>query len=140
MAVIGNDEKSVGTIPSRQAAGSRRPSEVVPPPRQTIEVRAVVTIRKKMKEKINERAAEHWDSFIHGIGRGILIQLVSEEVDPGKLCFPSTLLFFSICSRHLVEPPHRRCNRACSRVSASPGLGDYVLSKKSRIRLSNRIS
>ncbi|CAA7405161.1 unnamed protein product [Spirodela intermedia] len=82
VAVIGNDEKSVGTVPSRQTVGSRRQPELASPPRQTIEVRAVVTIRKKMKKNINERVVEHWDSFVHGIGRGILIQLVSEEVDP----------------------------------------------------------
>ncbi|CAA6668318.1 unnamed protein product [Spirodela intermedia] len=63
VAVIGNDEKSVGTVPSRQTVGSRRQPELASPPRQTIEVRAVVTIRKKMKKNINERVVEHWDSF-----------------------------------------------------------------------------
>ncbi|KAF3431082.1 hypothetical protein FNV43_RR25812 [Rhamnella rubrinervis] len=47
-----------------------------------IEVKAVVTIRKKMKEKINEKIEDQWEFFINGIGQGILIQLVSEEVDP----------------------------------------------------------
>lgn len=48
-----------------------------------IDVRAVITIRKKMKEKITEKIEAQWESFIKGIGQGILIQLISEEVDSG---------------------------------------------------------
>ncbi|XP_068332822.1 lipoxygenase 6, chloroplastic-like [Pyrus communis] len=47
-----------------------------------IQVKAVVTIRKKMKEKITEKIEDQWEFFINGIGQGILIQLVSEQVDP----------------------------------------------------------
>ncbi|XP_022776281.1 lipoxygenase 6, chloroplastic isoform X2 [Durio zibethinus] len=46
------------------------------------EVRAVVTIRKKIKEKITEKIENQWELFMNGIGRGILIQLISEEIDP----------------------------------------------------------
>ncbi|KAK6252356.1 hypothetical protein QUC31_014076 [Theobroma cacao] len=46
------------------------------------EVRAVVTIRKKIKEKITEKIENQWELFINGIGQGILIQLISEEIDP----------------------------------------------------------
>ncbi|MQL96402.1 hypothetical protein Taro_029076 [Colocasia esculenta] len=80
-AVISSDDRSVGTVPSQVKLGSAgAPSQAVPEG-QAIEVRAVVTIRKKMKEKLMERIEEQWDSFIHGIGQGILIQLVSDEVD-----------------------------------------------------------
>ncbi|KAF7839774.1 lipoxygenase 6, chloroplastic [Senna tora] len=48
-----------------------------------IEVRAVVTIRKKMKEKITEKLEEQWEYFVNGFGQGIQIQLISEEIDPG---------------------------------------------------------
>lgn len=48
-----------------------------------IDVRAVITIRKKMKEKLSEKMEDQWESFINGIGQGISIQLVSEEIDPG---------------------------------------------------------
>ncbi|XVF85210.1 hypothetical protein PTKIN_Ptkin17bG0099700 [Pterospermum kingtungense] len=41
------------------------------------EVRAVVTIRKKIKEKVENQ----WELFMNGIGRGILIQLISEQID-----------------------------------------------------------
>ncbi|KAM1151530.1 hypothetical protein ACFX19_034842 [Malus domestica] len=43
-----------------------------------IQVKAVVTIRKKIKEKIEDQ----WEFLINGIGHGILIQLVNEQVDP----------------------------------------------------------
>ncbi|OMO60422.1 Lipoxygenase [Corchorus capsularis] len=46
------------------------------------EVRAVVTIRKKIKEKITDKLENQWELFMNGIGRGILIQLISEEIDP----------------------------------------------------------
>lgn len=49
-----------------------------------IEVRAVITIRKKIKEKIADKFEDQWESFMNGIGRGILIQLISEDIDPGN--------------------------------------------------------
>lgn len=48
-----------------------------------IDVRAVITIRKKMKEKLTDKIEDQWESFITGIGQGILIQLISEDIDPG---------------------------------------------------------
>lgn len=49
-----------------------------------IEVKAVITIRKKMKEKMSEKIEDQWESFIIGIGQGILIQLISQDIDPGN--------------------------------------------------------
>ncbi|KAI7979597.1 hypothetical protein LOK49_Contig296G00012 [Camellia lanceoleosa] len=46
------------------------------------DVKAVITIRKKMKEKISDKIEDQWEGFINGIGQGILIQLISEEIDP----------------------------------------------------------
>lgn len=48
-----------------------------------IEVRAVVTVRKKMKEKITEKIENQWEFFVNGFGKGILIHLISQEIDPG---------------------------------------------------------
>ncbi|XP_031124547.1 lipoxygenase 6, chloroplastic isoform X2 [Ipomoea triloba] len=48
----------------------------------SIDVRAVITIRKKMRERLVDKIEDQWISFINGIGRGILIQLISEEIDP----------------------------------------------------------
>lgn len=50
-----------------------------------IEVRATMKIRKKMKEKLTEKIEDQWEYFINGIGHGISIRLISEEIDPG-LC------------------------------------------------------
>lgn len=43
-----------------------------------IDLKAIITIKKKMKEKIEDT----WESFMIGIGHGILIQLISEDIDP----------------------------------------------------------
>ena len=48
-----------------------------------IDVKAVITIRKKLKEKLSEKIEDQWESFIIGIGQGILIQLISQDIDPG---------------------------------------------------------
>ncbi|XP_010415331.1 PREDICTED: lipoxygenase 6, chloroplastic-like [Camelina sativa] len=45
-------------------------------------VTAVVKIRKKMKEKLTERLEHQLELFMKAIGQGMLIQLVSEEIDP----------------------------------------------------------
>ncbi|KAG8365931.1 hypothetical protein BUALT_Bualt17G0023300 [Buddleja alternifolia] len=47
-----------------------------------VNVRAVIRIRKKMMEKLTEKIEDQWESFINGIGKGILIQLISEDIDP----------------------------------------------------------
>ncbi|KAL8111659.1 hypothetical protein AgCh_019396 [Apium graveolens] len=47
-----------------------------------IDVKVVITIRKKMKEKLSEKIEDQWESFIIGIGQGILIQLISQDIDP----------------------------------------------------------
>jgi lipoxygenase len=45
-------------------------------------VTAVVKIRKKIKEKLTERFEHQLELFMKAIGQGMLIQLVSEEIDP----------------------------------------------------------
>lgn len=56
------------------------------------DVKAVVTLRKKIKEKITDKIEDQWESLMNGIGRGILIQLISQDIDPG---FLSNRFFFS---------------------------------------------
>ncbi|KAM3358601.1 lipoxygenase 6, chloroplastic isoform X2 [Capsicum galapagoense] len=46
------------------------------------DVKAVITLRKKMKEKVSEKIEDQWVSLMNGIGRGILIQLISQDIDP----------------------------------------------------------
>ena len=50
-----------------------------------IEVKAVMTIRKKIKEKITDKFEDKWEYFINGVGQGIQIQLISDQIDPGLL-------------------------------------------------------
>ncbi|KAL3003286.1 hypothetical protein AAZX31_08G100200 [Glycine max] len=47
-----------------------------------IQVKAVVTIRKKMKENITEKLGDQWENMVNGFGQGIQIQLISEEIHP----------------------------------------------------------
>ncbi|KAH9772716.1 Lipoxygenase 6 [Citrus sinensis] len=47
-----------------------------------VDVRAVITIRKKLKEKLTEKIEDQWELFVNGIGQGIMIQLISEDIDP----------------------------------------------------------
>nr|DAD30625.1 TPA_asm: hypothetical protein HUJ06_009476 [Nelumbo nucifera] len=78
-AVISSEDKAVGTAtpPSTDSNGSLRSSSS-----SVIDVRAAITIRKKMKEGLVDKIADRWESFMNGIGQGIIIQMVSEEIDP----------------------------------------------------------
>ncbi|KAJ7945523.1 Lipoxygenase [Quillaja saponaria] len=83
LAAISGGDKTVETttspLDSKDINGSVLTSSSS---NSSIEVRAVVTIRKKMKEKINEKMEDQWEYFMNGIGQGIQIQLISEEIDP----------------------------------------------------------
>ncbi|CAL8993828.1 unnamed protein product [Prunus brigantina] len=79
-AVISGGDKAVEAstpVQSKDVTGS-----LVPSSSGGIQVKAVVTIRKKMKEKITEKIEDQWEFFVNGIGQGIMIQLISDQVDP----------------------------------------------------------
>ncbi|KAH0991875.1 hypothetical protein GBA52_003358 [Prunus armeniaca] len=79
-AVISGGDKAVEAstpVQSKDVTGS-----LVPSSSEGIQVKAVVTIRKKMKEKITEKIEDQWEFFVNGIGQGIMIQLISDQVDP----------------------------------------------------------
>ncbi|GAV89579.1 Lipoxygenase domain-containing protein/PLAT domain-containing protein [Cephalotus follicularis] len=82
-ALISSEDKSI-TADARQSIVTKdvNGSLVSGSLKGGVDVRAAVTIRKKMKEKINERIEDQWEFFVNGIGQGIVIQLISEEVDP----------------------------------------------------------
>lgn len=48
-----------------------------------MDVRAVIKIRRKMKERLTEKIEDQWENFINVIGRGIMVQLISQDIDPG---------------------------------------------------------
>ena len=47
-------------------------------------MRTVVTVKNKNKEEFKDKFAKHLDAFIDKIGRNIVLQLVSIEIDPSK--------------------------------------------------------
>ncbi|XP_057949532.1 lipoxygenase 6, chloroplastic isoform X2 [Malania oleifera] len=66
------------------SGGDKNVEAVTTPEAQNIneDVRAVMTVRRKMKEKLVDKVEDQWVSILNGIGQGISIQLVSEEIDP----------------------------------------------------------
>ena len=52
-------------------------------------VMAVVKIRKKMREKLTERLGHQFELLMKAVGQGMLIQLVSEDIDPGSFSLTS---------------------------------------------------
>lgn len=54
-------------------------------------VRAVVTVRNKMKEDFRETILKHFDALTDQLGRNVVLQLVSIEIDPSKVF----IFFFS---------------------------------------------
>ena len=51
---------------------------------EKFKVRAVVTVKNKNKEEFKDKIAKHLDAFTDKIGRNIVLQLVSTEIDPSK--------------------------------------------------------
>ncbi|XP_050285261.1 linoleate 13S-lipoxygenase 3-1, chloroplastic-like [Quercus robur] len=49
---------------------------------EKFKVRAVVTVKNKNKEEFKDKIAKHFDAFTDKIGRNIVLQLVSTEIDP----------------------------------------------------------
>lgn len=83
-AVISGGDKAAVEASTPPLQSKDLNASLVPSSSSPIEVKAVVTIRKKMKEKVSEKIEDQWEFFINGIGQGILIQLISEEIDPGN--------------------------------------------------------
>lgn len=47
-------------------------------------VRAVVTVRNKNKEDLKDTLVKHLDAFTDKIGRNVVFELISTELDPSK--------------------------------------------------------
>ncbi|GER28382.1 lipoxygenase [Striga asiatica] len=56
--------------------------KVVPEKAVKFKVRAVVTVRNKNKEDFNEALVKHLDSFADKIGRNVVLELISNDIDP----------------------------------------------------------
>ncbi|KAK7839814.1 linoleate 13s-lipoxygenase 3-1 [Quercus suber] len=55
---------------------------VVPVPAEKFKVRAVVTVKNKNKQDFKDKIVKHLDSLTDKIGKNIVLQLVSTEIDP----------------------------------------------------------
>ncbi|KAL2555030.1 Lipoxygenase 3 [Forsythia ovata] len=56
--------------------------KVVPEKAVKFKVRAVVTVKNKHKEDLKETIAKHLDAFTDKIGRNVVLELVSTDIDP----------------------------------------------------------
>lgn len=65
-------------------------------------VRAVITVRNKIKEDFKETIVKHIDALTDRIGRNVVLELVSTEIDPSKTFSYEKLLPFQ--SHHLNPP------------------------------------
>ncbi|CAI9093248.1 OLC1v1028707C1 [Oldenlandia corymbosa var. corymbosa] len=83
-AVISSEEDATKLVVEKDAQklGNSNGSLLASDSNSSMEVKAVITVRKKMKETMSVKLEEQWGTFINGIGRGILIQLISEDIDP----------------------------------------------------------
>lgn len=63
--------------------------KVVPEKPVEFKVRAVVTVRNKHKEDLKESIVKQLDALTDKIGRNVVLELVSTEVDPSKPFFSS---------------------------------------------------
>ena len=74
-------------------------------------VRAVLTVKKKNKEDLKETLVKHLDSLTDKIGRNVVLELISTEIDPSKsfsiwvpVIFPLNLFFLSFLIKKNQNP------------------------------------
>ena len=65
--------------------------KVVPEKAVQFKVRAVVIVRNKHKEDLKESIVRQLDALTDKLGRNVVLELVSTEIDPSKPLFPSFL-------------------------------------------------
>ncbi|RWW35082.1 hypothetical protein GW17_00000135 [Ensete ventricosum] len=82
-AVISSEDKSIGTLPLQPATVGGALT-AAPLPGDSIDVRVVLTVRNRIKDKLVSKIQDQLEYFVNGIGQGITVQLVSEEIDPGE--------------------------------------------------------
>lgn len=57
-------------------------------------VRAVATVRNKNKEDFKETLVKHLDAFTDKIGRNVVLELISTQVDPSKFIKKQIQIFY----------------------------------------------
>lgn len=71
---LGMKWRTVVPVKSSPAAAPDKPVQFV--------VKAIVTVRRKRKEALREAIEKHLDSLFDAVGSNIVLQLVSEKIDP----------------------------------------------------------
>lgn len=79
---VGLRRKAVGVKPVVAAISENLVRAVVPEKAVKYKVRGVVTVRNKNKEDLTETLFKHFDAFTDKIGRNVVLELVSTEIDP----------------------------------------------------------
>ena len=64
-----------------------RAVQPVPEKAVKFKVRGVVTVRKKHKEDLKETVLKHLDALTDKIGRNVVLELISTEIDPSTHFF-----------------------------------------------------
>jgi len=91
-------------------------------------VRAVITVRNKIKEDLKETIVKHIDALADKIGRNVVLELVSTEIDPSKNYFLMLLRCLSQKLLHFFPKPlflptqYHKCSRFVSKVIFFPPL------------------
>lgn len=67
--------------------------KVVPDKAVKFKVGAVVTVRNKHKEDFKETFVKHLDAFTDKIGRNVVLELISNDIDPSKFLLPFSSFF-----------------------------------------------
>lgn len=78
---------NVRSVPAVAAISEDLMKAVVPEKAAKFKVRAVVTVRKNIKEDFKETIVNRIDAITDIIGRNVVLELVSTEVDPSKFLF-----------------------------------------------------
>ncbi|KAJ0232040.1 Lipoxygenase 4 [Hirschfeldia incana] len=88
-------------------------------------VRAVVTVRNKNKEDFKEALVKHLDAFTDKIGRNVVLELISTQVDPKtnepKKSKPAVLKDWSKKSNSKAEKVHYTAEFTVDSAFGSPG-------------------
>ena len=81
-----SSSSSTTTSSSSSSSSSSVPVPVPLPAEKPVKfrVRAVVTVRNKIKEDFKETLVKHFDALTDKIGRNVVLELVSTEIDPSK--------------------------------------------------------
>lgn len=78
VAAISEETLRISTVGRKQEKEEEEEKSV------KFKVRAVATVRNKNKEDFKDTLVKHLDAFTDQIGRNVVLELISTQVDPSK--------------------------------------------------------